>query len=195
MLISVVAIAASYQRTRVVADTSVSAEATGARPLVRGSLGAGAAEMPSRVAVDQSRRVRANRSRAAGHIADAACPRQPRAGAPRAVRTPPGDQSRPGHDIALGATTRNVTGLVVSQSLRPVGIGLVAGGGLAAALAIGLTSTPAAAEIGNLVHVFDPVAYTASVLVIVTACVLAASVPPCAPPASIQSRRSERTEV
>ncbi len=79
--------------------------------------------------------------------------------------------------MALGATARNVVGLVLSQSLRPVGIGLVAGGGLAAALAIVLMATPAASEIGNLVRVFDPVAYVASVLVIVTSCVLAASVP------------------
>ncbi|HLG57998.1 MAG TPA: ABC transporter permease [Vicinamibacterales bacterium] len=79
--------------------------------------------------------------------------------------------------MALGATTSNVAGLVLSQSLRPVGIGLAAGGGLAAALAIVLMATPAASEIGRLVHVFDPVAYAASLLVIVTSCVLAASVP------------------
>ncbi|HEY8171644.1 MAG TPA: FtsX-like permease family protein, partial [Dehalococcoidia bacterium] len=79
--------------------------------------------------------------------------------------------------MALGATTRNVAGLVLSQSFRPVGIGLVAGGGLAAALAIVLMATPMAAEIGNLVHVFDPVAYVASLLVIVASCVVAASVP------------------
>ncbi len=69
------------------------------------------------------------------------------------------------------------SGLVLSQSLRPVGIGLVAGGGLAAALAIVLMSTPAASQIGAVVHVFDPVAYAASLLLIVTSCVLAASVP------------------
>jgi ABC-type antimicrobial peptide transport system permease subunit len=79
--------------------------------------------------------------------------------------------------MALGATTSNVAGLVLSQSLRPVSIGLAAGGGLAAALAIVLMATPAASEIGRLVHVFDPVAYAASLLVIVTSCVLAASVP------------------
>ena len=79
--------------------------------------------------------------------------------------------------MALGATTGDVAGLVLSQSLRPVGIGLVGGGGLAAALAILLMATPMAAEIGNLVRVFDPVAYGASLLVIVTSCVLAASVP------------------
>ena len=66
---------------------------------------------------------------------------------------------------------------MLSQLLRPVGIGLVAGGGLAAALAIVLMATPMAGEIGNIVHLFDPVAYVASLLVIVASCVLAASVP------------------
>ncbi len=79
--------------------------------------------------------------------------------------------------MALGATTRDVAGLVLSQLLRPVGVGLAVGGGLAAALAIVLMSTPAASQIGAIVHVFDPVAYAGSLLLIVTACVLAASVP------------------
>ena len=79
--------------------------------------------------------------------------------------------------IALGATTNDVVRLVLSQSLRPVGIGLAAGGGLAAAVAIVLMTTPDAAELSGWVHVFDPVAYAGSVLVIVTSCVLAVSVP------------------
>jgi len=79
--------------------------------------------------------------------------------------------------MALGATTRNVAGLVLSQSIRPVGIGLAAGGGLAAAVAIVIMATPAAAEIGNTVNVLDPVAYAAGLLVIVTSCALAVSVP------------------
>jgi predicted permease len=79
--------------------------------------------------------------------------------------------------MAFGATTQNIAALVLSQSVRPVGFGLLAGGGLAAGLAIVLMSTPAASEIGNTVRVFDPLAYAASLLVIVTACVLAASVP------------------
>jgi putative ABC transport system permease protein len=79
--------------------------------------------------------------------------------------------------MALGATTRRIAGLVLAQSLGPIGIGLVAGGGIAAALAIVLMTTPVASEIGDTVRVFDPVAYAASVLVIVTSCVLAVSVP------------------
>ena len=78
--------------------------------------------------------------------------------------------------VALGAATTNVVWFVVSQSLRPVSSGLAAGGGLAAAVAIVLIATPLAAEIGNL-HVLDPVAYGASVLVIAASCVLAVSVP------------------
>jgi predicted permease len=79
--------------------------------------------------------------------------------------------------MALGATGRDVAELVLSQSIRPVGIGLLIGGGLAAALAIALMSTRAASQIGGVVHVVDPLAYAASVLIIVTACVLAASIP------------------
>jgi predicted permease len=79
--------------------------------------------------------------------------------------------------VALGATTRRIAALVLSQSLRPVGIGLVAGGGLAAALAIVLTTTAGDTQIRRVIHVFDPVAYAASLLVIVTSCVLAASIP------------------
>lgn len=79
--------------------------------------------------------------------------------------------------IALGAATSDVVWLVLSQSLRPVAIGLAAGGGLALAVAIVLMSTPAAAEIGGVVNVLDPVAYAVSTLVIATACLLAVSVP------------------
>lgn len=78
--------------------------------------------------------------------------------------------------IALGATTKNIAALVLSQSARPVGFGLLAGGGLAAGLAIALTST-LGSEIGNTVRVFDPMAYAGSVLVIVTSCVAATSIP------------------
>jgi hypothetical protein len=79
--------------------------------------------------------------------------------------------------MALGAATLDVVRLVLSQSLRPIGMGLAAGAGLAAAVAIGLMATPAASEIGGWVDVLDPVAYAASGLVIATSCVLAVSVP------------------
>ena len=79
--------------------------------------------------------------------------------------------------IALGATTLNVARLVLTQSLRLVTMGLVLGGGLAWTLAVVLMSRPAAARIGAIVHVFDPIAYGASMLCIVAACALAASIP------------------
>jgi predicted permease len=79
--------------------------------------------------------------------------------------------------VALGATARDVSGLVLFQSVRPVGFGLIAGAGLAAAIGILLMATPAASAIGKIVHVLDPVAYAASLLCIVPACVLAALIP------------------
>ena len=79
--------------------------------------------------------------------------------------------------MALGATTRDVTRLVLSQSIRPVGVGLFIGGGSAAGLAALLLATPAAATIGEIVHVLDPVAYAVSLLIIIAACLVAAAVP------------------
>ncbi len=79
--------------------------------------------------------------------------------------------------MALGATSRNVTRLVFSQSIRPVGFGLLAGTSLAAGLAAVLLSLPDAAAMGNVVSVLDPVAYSGSVLFIIAACLLAASIP------------------
>jgi predicted permease len=79
--------------------------------------------------------------------------------------------------MTLGATTGNVAGLVLSHTARSVGIGLLAGGLLAAAIATFLMSTPAASAIGSVVRVFDPVAYVASALIIATACLAAASFP------------------
>ena len=78
--------------------------------------------------------------------------------------------------MALGATTRDIVVLVLWQSVRPVGFGLLAGGGLAAGLAVVLLAITAS-EIGRTVRVLDPLAYGASLLVIVVACVLGASVP------------------
>jgi predicted permease len=79
--------------------------------------------------------------------------------------------------MALGATTRDVTRLVLSQSIQPVGFGLVIGGGLAAGLAALLMATPAAAGIGEIVRVLDPLSYAVSLLIIVATCLLAASIP------------------
>ena len=79
--------------------------------------------------------------------------------------------------MALGATTRDVTRLVLSQSIRPVGFGLFIGGGSAAGLAALLLATLGAATIGEIVHVLDPVAYVVSLLIIIAACLVAASIP------------------
>jgi putative ABC transport system permease protein len=79
--------------------------------------------------------------------------------------------------MALGATTRDVTRLVLSQSIRPVGVGLFIGGGSAAGLAAVLLATPAAAGIGKIVHVLDPLSYAVSLLIIIAACLVAASIP------------------
>lgn len=79
--------------------------------------------------------------------------------------------------MALGATTQSVARLVLSQSIRPVGVGLAIGGSMAGGLAAVLMASPAGAVFGEIVHVFDPVAYIGSLSCIVAACALAASVP------------------
>jgi predicted permease len=79
--------------------------------------------------------------------------------------------------IALGATTGDVMRLVLSQSIRPVGAGLVLGGGAAAGLSGLLLATSAAAAIGAIVQVLDPIAYAMSLLIITTACFAAAAIP------------------
>ena len=79
--------------------------------------------------------------------------------------------------MALGATSRSIGALVLSQSARPVGIGLLLGSSLTAALGAALLATPAAELIGSTVRLFDPVAYAASLLCIVTACACAALIP------------------
>jgi predicted permease len=79
--------------------------------------------------------------------------------------------------MALGASTQHVAQMVLAQSIRPVGIGLVIGTSLAGGLAAALMATAAASTIGQIVHVLDPVAYAGSLVIIVTACALAASIP------------------
>ena len=79
--------------------------------------------------------------------------------------------------IALGATSHTVTQLMLAQTTRPVLCGLLAGTGLAGALAIALLASPAGALLGPIVHVTDPVAYGASLIVIIGACLVAAWIP------------------
>ena len=79
--------------------------------------------------------------------------------------------------MAVGATSRSIAALMLLQSARPVGIGLLAGGSLTAALGGVLLATPAAEQIGESVRLFDPVAYAASLLCIVAACACAALIP------------------
>ena len=61
--------------------------------------------------------------------------------------------------MALGASSRKVTRLVIAQTTRPVAYGLLAGVGFAAALATILIAMPAGAAITEIVRVTDPIAY------------------------------------
>jgi len=79
--------------------------------------------------------------------------------------------------MALGASPRRVTQLVLGQTTRPVMAGLIAGAALAAALATAVLATPFGALISQIVHVTDPVAYLASLGLIVAVCLLAAWIP------------------
>jgi len=66
---------------------------------------------------------------------------------------------------------------MLSQTARPVLFGLLAGAGLAASLATLVLASEAGAMISEIVHVYDPVAYLSSLLVIVVACLVAAWIP------------------
>ncbi|HET7698338.1 MAG TPA: ABC transporter permease [Vicinamibacterales bacterium] len=79
--------------------------------------------------------------------------------------------------MALGASAHTITRLMLAQTARPVTAGLIAGAALAAALATAALATPAGALISKIVHVTDPVAYLASLGVIVAACLSAAWIP------------------
>jgi predicted permease len=79
--------------------------------------------------------------------------------------------------MALGATMQDIARLVLAQSVTPVGAGLLVGAATAAGASALLLTTSAAETIGQIVHVLDPVAYVASLLVIITACLAAASIP------------------
>jgi putative ABC transport system permease protein len=77
--------------------------------------------------------------------------------------------------MALGATRRSIGTFVLAQGAGPVAFGIVLGGSLTAALGAVLLAT--FAPIGTVVRLFDPVAYAASLLCIVTACACAALIP------------------
>jgi MacB-like periplasmic core domain/FtsX-like permease family len=79
--------------------------------------------------------------------------------------------------MALGASRGSVAALVLSESARPVGVGLLLGGSLTAALGGVLLATPAAEHIGSSVRLFDPIAYAAGLLWILAACTCAALIP------------------
>ncbi len=77
--------------------------------------------------------------------------------------------------MALGATRQSIGTFVLAQVAGPVGIGMLLGGSLTAALGAVLLAT--FAPIGSVVRLFDPVAYAASMLCIITACAGAALIP------------------
>lgn len=79
--------------------------------------------------------------------------------------------------MALGASGRSIGRLVLWQSARPVALGLLIGGTLTVGLGAALLATPAAEQISSVVHLFDPVAYAGSLLLIVAACAGAALIP------------------
>jgi len=79
--------------------------------------------------------------------------------------------------MALGASSKNVVRLTLSQTARPVLYGLLAGTAIAASLAIVLLTTPFGAFISPIVHVTDPLPYVGSIIVIVAACLFAAWIP------------------
>ena len=95
--------------------------------------------------------------------------------------------------MALGASAQKVTQLMLSQTARPMIYGLIAGAGLSATLATAVLATPAGAMIGEIVHVTDPVAYLASLIVIIAACLSAAWIP-AARAAQVDPMRTLRQE-
>ena len=95
--------------------------------------------------------------------------------------------------MALGASSQNVTRLMLAQTTWPVLYGLVAGAALAAALAATVIATPVGGYISQIVHLTDPVAYASSLLVIIAACLLAAWIP-AARAAKVDPMRTLRQE-
>ena len=94
--------------------------------------------------------------------------------------------------MALGAAARDVTRLVLWQTIKPVAIGLACGALAASGMAAALLATPAASGLADIVRVLDPLAYAGAVVVIVVACLVAASIPaarrPCRTPRARHTR-------
>jgi ABC-type antimicrobial peptide transport system permease subunit len=79
--------------------------------------------------------------------------------------------------MALGASSRKITQVMLWQTARPVMYGLAAGAGLAMTLATVLLATEFGALISEIVRVTDPIAYGSSLLVVVAGCLLAVWIP------------------
>jgi len=79
--------------------------------------------------------------------------------------------------MAFGTSSQNVTRLMLAQTTRPVAYGLIAGAGLAAAVATVLLATDLGAFVSQVINVLDPVAYAARAVVIIAACVATAWIP------------------
>ncbi len=79
--------------------------------------------------------------------------------------------------MALGATPRDISRLVLSQSAWSVGGGLLAGAGLAILIGVVLRAMTVLSSNGSVIRVFDPTAYALSVIAIIAACGVAASIP------------------
>jgi ABC-type antimicrobial peptide transport system permease subunit len=79
--------------------------------------------------------------------------------------------------MALGANTRNIATMVLSQSFRPVAVGMLSGAALVGSLVTVLMSTSAAWNVASIMHTFDPLAYSAGLFCIATACTAAALFP------------------
>jgi hypothetical protein len=95
--------------------------------------------------------------------------------------------------MALGASAQKVTQFMLAQTTRPVIVGLLAGAGLSASLSAAVMATPAGGYITEIVHVTDPVAYAASLIIIVGACLMAAWIP-AARAAKVDPMRTLRQE-
>jgi ABC-type lipoprotein release transport system permease subunit len=79
--------------------------------------------------------------------------------------------------MALGASSQKIAQVMLWQTARPVLYGLVAGAGLAMTLATALLSSEFGVFISEIVRVTDPIAYGASLLVVVAGCLLAVWIP------------------